>query len=109
MIENSVIGLRTRIGKNVVIRNAVIMGQDFHQEPADIATDHGRGRPPLGIGDGTIIERAIVDKNCRIGRNVQIVNDKEVRDRPDDGSATICDGITCVVKDAVLPDGWRLM
>ena len=109
VIENSVIGLRTRIGKNVVIRNAVIMGQDFHQEPADIATDHGRGRPPLGIGDGTIIERAIVDKNCRIGRNVRIVNDKEVRDRPDDGSATICDGITCVVKDAVLPDGWRLM
>lgn len=108
-IENSVIGLRCKIGKNVVIRNAVIMGHDFYQESDQVAADVAAGRPPLGIGDGTIIERAIVDKNVRIGRNVRIVNEREVRERADDGIAAICDGITCVVKDAVMPDGWRLM
>jgi glucose-1-phosphate adenylyltransferase len=110
VIENSVIGLRTRIGRNCVIRNAVIMGHDFYEEETNSTTAAEKAaRPPLGIGDGTIIERAIIDKNVRIGRNVKIVNSKEVRDRPDDGVAAICDGITVVVKDAVLPDGWTLM
>lgn len=108
-IENSVIGLRCRIGKNVVIRNSVVMGHDFFQEPEEIEADRAAGRPPMGIGDGTVIERAIVDKNCRIGANVRIVNDRELRERPDDGIAAICDGITVCVKDAVMPDGWRLM
>lgn len=109
VIENSVIGLRCRIGKNVVIRNSVVMGHDFFQEPNEIAADLKAGRPPLGIGDGTVIERAIVDKNCRIGRNVRIVNERELRERADDGIAAICEGITVCVKDAVMPDGWRLM
>jgi glucose-1-phosphate adenylyltransferase len=108
VIENSVIGLRCRIGKNVQIRNAVIMGHDFYPDPTQEAADRGAGKPVFGIGDGTVIDRAIVDKNCRIGKNVRIVNEREVRDRPDDGVATICDGITCIVKDAVLPDGWKL-
>jgi glucose-1-phosphate adenylyltransferase len=107
-IENSVIGVRCRIGKNVVIRNAVVMGHDFYQEPEEIDADRKAGRTPLGIGDGTIIERAIIDKNCRIGRNVRIVNSREVRERDDDGIAAIREGITCVVKDAVAPDGWHL-
>jgi glucose-1-phosphate adenylyltransferase len=109
VIENSVIGLRTTIGKNVKIRNAVIMGHDFYEEPGDVAAHAKNGCPPMGIGEGTVIERAIVDKNARIGRNVRIVNTQEVRDRPDDGIAAICDGITVVVKDAVLPDNWKLM
>jgi glucose-1-phosphate adenylyltransferase len=108
VIENSVIGLRCRIGKNVVIRNAIIMGHDFYEDPDQGHPGHDGNRPPLGIGDGTVIERAIIDKNVRIGRNVKIVNTKEIRDRPDDGVAAICEGITCVVKDAVLPDGWKL-
>jgi glucose-1-phosphate adenylyltransferase len=108
-IENSVIGLRCRIGRNVVIRNSVVMGHDFFQEPDQIAADRRAGRPPMGIGEGTVIERAIVDKNCRIGRNVRIVNDREMRERADDGIAAICDGITVCVKDAVMPDGWKLM
>lgn len=108
-IENSVIGVRCRIGKNVVIRNAVVMGHDFYQEPVQIAADLSSGRTPLGIGDGTVIDRAIIDKNCRIGRNVKIVNTRELRERDDDGVASIRDGITCIVKDAVLSDGWKLM
>lgn len=109
VIENSVIGLRTRIGKNAVIRNSVVMGHDFFQEPNEISSDRAAGRPSMGIGDGTTIERAIVDKNCRIGANVKIVNNRDVYERADDGIAAICEGITVCVKDAVMPDGWRLM
>ena len=109
VIENSVIGLRCRIGKNVQIRNTIVMGSDYYQEPEDIAADLARGVPPLGIGDGTVIDRAIVDKNCRIGCNVRIVNTEGLKDRADDGSAAICEGIICIVKEAVLNDGWRLM
>lgn len=109
VIENSVIGLRCRIGKNVRIRNSIVMGHDFFQEPDQIAADHAKGIPPMGIGEGTVIDRAIIDKNVRIGRNVKIVNDRELRDRADDGTAAICEGIICVVKEASMPDGWQLM
>jgi hypothetical protein len=83
VIENSVIGLRCRIGKNVVIRNSVILGSDFYETPADLATDAARGDPPLGIGEGTIIEGAIVDKNVHIGRRVRIVNEHHWTDTAD--------------------------
>ena len=66
-IENSVVGLRCRIGRDVTIRNSVIMGADFYETPAQLAADRDAGRPPIGIGDGTMIENAIVDKNCHVG------------------------------------------
>ena len=71
VIENSIIGLRCLIGRDVVIRNSILMGNDFYQTPEEIAADHPAGRPPLGIGPGAQIEGAIVDKNCRIGRSVR--------------------------------------
>ena len=50
----------------------------LRDEPARDRRRPGRRRPPLGIGDGTLIEGAIIDKNCRIGRNVRIVNDRRL-------------------------------
>ncbi|HEX3869191.1 MAG TPA: glucose-1-phosphate adenylyltransferase [Pirellulales bacterium] len=108
VIENSIIGLRCRIGRNVTIRNSVIMGNDFYQSASDIAADMRTSVPPLGIGDGTIVDGAIVDKNCRIGRNVRVVNESKVEDTPDDGAAMVRDGILCVPKEATLVDNWRM-
>src|SRR5262249_14028215 len=71
-VENSVVGLRCRIGKNVTIRNSVIMGADFYETPDQHSANRWAGRPPVGIGDGSIIENAIVDKNCHIGANVEL-------------------------------------
>ena len=76
-IENSVIGLRCRIGKNVTIRNSVIMGADFYETPAQLEADRAAGRPPIGIGDGTVIENAIVDKNCHVGAGAQVIGDPD--------------------------------
>ena len=33
VIENSLIGLRCRIGRNVTIRNSIVMGNDFYETP----------------------------------------------------------------------------
>ncbi len=106
VIENSVVGLRCRIGRGAVIRNAVVMGSDDYDSPAAMAR---QGQTiPQGIGDGTRIDRVIVDKNCRIGRNVRIDNEQGLESSPETPQYMICDGIVVVQKDAVLPDGWTL-
>ena len=108
VIENSVIGVRCRIGPNATIRNSVIMGNDFYQSSADIEADHAAGCPPIGIGEGTLIDGAIVDKNCRLGRNVRIENDRQQNDTPETPEGWICDGVFVVPKEATLPDGWTM-
>jgi glucose-1-phosphate adenylyltransferase len=107
VIENSVIGLRCRIGRNVVIRNSVILGSDFYETADDMAVHAARGLPAMGIGDGTVIEGAIVDKNVRIGRNTRIVNEHGWQSIADSDRFTVRDGIAVVPKDAVVPDGWH--
>jgi glucose-1-phosphate adenylyltransferase len=106
VIENSVIGLRCRIGRDVVIRNSVILGNDFYELPEDLATHVAHGEPPLGIGEGTVIAGAIVDKNVRIGRGARIVNEQGWETTADSDRYLVRDGVAVVPKDAVVPDGW---
>lgn len=107
VIENSVIGVRCRIGRNVTIRNTVVMGADYYQTDGHGAT--ATNEPPLGIGDGSFISGAIVDKNCRIGRSVHL---RKLAAMPDDSDLApnilIRDGIVCVERAAVVPDGWSV-
>lgn len=105
-IENSVIGLRCRIGRDVTIRNSIIMGADFYEAPG--ATKHTREWPAIGIGDGALIERAIVDKNCRIGPGAKIVNPGDREDGAVNEVCTLRDGILVVEKDACLSADWHL-
>ena len=103
------IGLRCRIGKNVTIRNSIVMGNDFYQTPDEIAADKAAGSPLLGIGDGTVIDGAIIDKNCRIGRTCGSSTKAVPGERsPDEGSAMLRDGIVVVPKDTTLRNGWKL-
>ena len=100
-IENSIIGLRQIIGENVTIRNSILMGADFYEpEPEKI---------PVGIGDNTVIEGAIIDKDCRIGSNVRIVNDLSIEDsRQDHPICVIRDGIPVIIKESCVRDGQNL-
>jgi glucose-1-phosphate adenylyltransferase len=106
VLESAVIGLRCHVGKNVTLRNVVVMGADFTQTPEERAADLAAGRPCVGIGDGSHIEGAILDKNCRIGSNVSIVNRPDLKG--EFPPVVIQDGIIVVPKDAVIPDGWKL-
>ncbi len=107
VIENSVVGLRSQIGEDVTVRDSVLMGQDFYEHPEEVRADNAAGRPKIGIGSGTIIEKAIVDKNCHIGRNVRLKIEPGTTPTERDG-VWISDGIIVVEKNAVLPDGWVL-
>ncbi|MFW6168882.1 MAG: glucose-1-phosphate adenylyltransferase [Planctomycetota bacterium] len=106
VIEDSVIGLRCIVGEGVTIRRSIIMGADYY-EGHELRQPWGVHHPRIGIGHGSVIEDAIVDKNCRIGKNVRVVNDQGVDSGEDTGQYMLCDGIPVIVKNASLPDGWR--
>ena len=108
VIENSIIGVRSQIGKNVTIRNSILMGADSFQTSHEIVADKTAHRPPIGIGDGARIEGAIVDKNCRIAPSVRVCNAAGVEQSEEKNGVMIADGIVVVVKDATLPEGWRM-
>ena len=103
-IRHAVIGLRSIIGSEVTIRSSVIMGADFYETKREQAENQRIGQPDVGIGAGSVIERAIIDKNARIGRNVNI---RSIPDRPDTDEDTWVsrDGIVIVPKNAIIPDG----
>jgi glucose-1-phosphate adenylyltransferase len=104
-IENSVIGIRTRIGFGTTISGGYIMGSDYYETLTDIEHNNHKGLPKIGIGDRCNIQNAIVDKNCRIGNDVQIKGGKHVADR-DHELYTVKDGIVVVKKGAIMPDGF---
>ena len=105
-IENSIIGLRTHIASGAKIRNSIVMGAAYYnaERPNEVETDI-----PLGIGQNSVIDGAIIDLDCRIGPNVQIVNGKERQDTAlDNPICVIRDGIPILIKKSILPDGWKL-
>src|SRR4029434_1181994 len=72
-VKRSVIGIRSRIETGCLIDNALLMGSDYYESPTERLKNLETGKVPLGVGANTTIKKAIVDKNARIGRNVQIV------------------------------------
>jgi glucose-1-phosphate adenylyltransferase len=108
VVENSVIGVRCTIGPGVVIRNSVLLGVDEYETAAEAEQARRAGYPPLAIGEGTVIEGAIVDKNCRIGKHVRVANDAGIETSEETPQAMIRDGVVCVQKGAILSDGWRM-
>jgi glucose-1-phosphate adenylyltransferase len=108
VIENSVIGLRCVIGDNVTIKNSIVMGSDYMDNEQDFQQHRAMGRPPLGIGSGSKIIGAILDKNAQIGQNVIIENSRAIESSDEKAPCLIRDGIPILCKDGVLPDGFRL-
>ena len=105
-IFNSVIGVRSRISKGVQIESAYVMGNDYYQTFEEMRGDLSRGVPRLGIGEGTVVKRAIIDKNARIGKNARLLNEAGVVELDGPGGAYfIKDGIIIVPKNAVIADG----
>ncbi len=106
-ISNSVIGIRTRIGKETEIESTYIMGSDYYETIPEMAHALERGIPKLGIGERCKINNAIVDKDCRIGNDVVINGGTHLADS-DHALFTVKDGIVVVKKGAILPDGFKI-
>ena len=103
-VEHSVVGLRSRIGRNAVIRDSVIIGADRFETDAERAQNRQRGVPDLVLGDYCVVERAIIDKDSRIGNNVRIVNSKGLAEEEGE-NYVIRDGIVVIPRGSVLRDG----
>jgi glucose-1-phosphate adenylyltransferase len=95
-VENSVIGVRT-VMREATVRNSLIMGADM------ITPGDDDDEPPIGIGQGSVIENAIIDKNVRIGKNVRIVNEAGVKEAEGE-DYVIREGLVVIPKGTVLPD-----
>jgi len=105
-ITNSVIGVRSRVSQGVQLDAAYMMGADYYQTFDDMRSDLARGVPRLGIAEGSIIRRAIIDKNARIGSGVRLLNEAGIHEASaEDGTYFIRDGIILVPKNAVIKDG----
>ena len=104
-VENSVIGIRTRIGYGTTVVSCYIMGTDYYETLEEMNASVSNGLPKLGIGERCYIKNAIIDKNCRIGNDVRINGGKHLTNS-DHLLYTIKDGIVVVKKGAVLPDGF---
>ena len=104
-IENSVIGIRSRLGHGTTIVNSYIMGNDSYETLEEIARAQRVGIPLLGIGSRCYIKNAIIDKDCRIGDDVRI-NGGNHLENTDHPLYTIKDGIVVLKKGGVIPNGF---
>lgn len=104
-VENSVIGIRTRVGTGTTIVSSYVMGSDYFETLEEMVHNAERGIPKLGIGERCYIRNAILDKNCRIGDDVRI-NGGHHLENTDHSLYTVKDGIVVVKKGAVVPNGF---
>jgi glucose-1-phosphate adenylyltransferase len=104
-VENSVIGIRSRIGHGTTVVSCYLMGNDYYETLDEINNANRTGIPLLGIGHRCYIRNAIIDKNCRIGDDVRI-NGGPHLENTDHSLYTIKDGIVVLKKGAVIPNGF---
>ncbi len=103
IIEHAVIGIRSFIDEGTLIQRSIIMGNARYEHIVERDRNQDSHTPNLGIGKNCIIRNSIVDMDCRIGNNVQLINkdnQKEVREK----LYTIRDGIIIIAKGTVIPD-----
>jgi glucose-1-phosphate adenylyltransferase len=87
-----------------VLRDTIFNGADRFENDEERAANRRRGLPDFGVGDGSVINRAIIDKDCRIGRDVRIVNSAGVQEAETE-LYVIREGIVVVPNGTVVPDG----
>tara|TARA_R110002051_G_scaffold166088_1_gene237035 strand:- start:8179 stop:9450 length:1272 start_codon:yes stop_codon:yes gene_type:complete len=103
-IANSVIGIRSRIGKGTVLESCYVMGSNRFLDLEEIDDARRRGIPHVGIGDRCFLTRCIVDKNAKIGDDVRITGGNHLEDIETD-TYVVRDGIIVVKNGATIPSG----
>jgi glucose-1-phosphate adenylyltransferase len=106
-VEHSMIGIRSRVAEGAAIVRSVVMGADYYETREDLVENRRLGRPNIGIGRGCVVEKAIIDKNARLGEGVRILDRNRDRDR-DTENYMIRDGIVVVPKNGVLAPGTEI-
>ncbi|MGG6294655.1 glucose-1-phosphate adenylyltransferase [Leptolyngbya sp. AN02str] len=105
-VHHSILGIRSRVEAGAVVEDSLIMGSDYYQPMAERQSNCDQGKIPIGIGANSTVRRAIIDKNARIGCDVQIINKDRVESAErEDLGFYIRNGIVVVFKNATIPDG----
>ncbi len=103
-ISHSVIGIRSRIESGSELEDTLMMGADYYQSLQELADDRQHGFPWIGVGENTVIRKAIIDKNVRIGSNVRILNEAG-HEHFDGDNYFIREGIVIIPKSSTITDG----
>ncbi|MEX1136619.1 MAG: glucose-1-phosphate adenylyltransferase, partial [Balneolales bacterium] len=101
-IFRSIIGIRSRIGPETTIQESIIMGNDIYASMDELVSKHDI--PPIGIGRRCHIQKAIVDKNSRIGNDVRITGGDHLENEVNE-NYSIVDGVVIVIKGGIIKDG----
>jgi glucose-1-phosphate adenylyltransferase len=104
-IMYSIVGIRTIIESGATLDGVVCMGADYYETLEEKARNRSLGIPDIGIGRGSLIRRAIIDKNARIGEGCRIGVDTVSRPEGDFDCYYVRDGIIVIPKNAVIPNG----
>jgi len=104
VIDQCVIGIRSRIEHGARLERSLMMGADFYQSIKEMEEEERQGIPRIGVGRDSFIRKAIIDKNARIGAGVKILNERGIENADGQGYY-IRDGIVIVPKGATIPDG----
>jgi len=102
-ISKSVIGIRSYIGAGATVENTVFMGADYYAWHDPRLRNPPEGPPSPGIGAGSYVEGAIVDRNVQIGKRCVIKRREGVR-HADGENYFVRDGIIVIPKNAHIPD-----
>jgi glucose-1-phosphate adenylyltransferase len=105
VLQHSIVGNRGRICRNATLIDTVFIGADQIESDADRAQNAIKGKIDLGIGEASIIKGAILDKDCRIGKNVRIDNHANIQHEDHPDLYYIREGIVCIPRGAEIPDG----
>ncbi len=95
-----ILGVRSRVGKDTVLKNCIVIGNSYYQTLTDI--DQLPENELLGIGNNCYIENAIIDRNVKVGNNVTIIGGSDLEDEETD-TYCIREGIIIVKKGAYIP------
>ena len=103
-LDHCSLGVRSRIGQKCEIIQSVIIGADRYESDEDRENNAKKNIPSYNVGDNCHIERAILDKDCRVGNNVTI-NYRGKEPNVDGDCYYIRDGIVVIPKGMIVPDG----
>jgi glucose-1-phosphate adenylyltransferase len=105
VIRRCVIGIRSVLKKGVTLDGVVMMGADYLETDKHFEQNKELGRPPIGVGPGSRITNAIIDKNARIGAGVVLSPEGKPENCEPIPGVLIRDGVLCIPKNTVVPDG----
>ncbi len=104
-LGNSIIGIRTIIETGANLEGVYCMGASYYETTEEKKANAEMRIPNLGIGRGTLIKKAIIDFDARIGDSCRIGIDHLPREDGEYSNYSIVDGIIIIPKNAVIPDG----